>query len=659
MKRVDDRKIGEILEQDFQIPRHYVHEVLLKKSSNIGNKKFGEIAISLGLINEETVYRALAKQYDMKFVSSIEAKNSFIFDLYKRPEINRIFGGEDDLIKEIKNNKAFPAFIKFEQDSPHITLRIAVTDISVSSFSFHGFIKKFTSHFSISDEEILQKKKEYEREREEYEKKRKELEFSDIKEDIKEPEIPISKVELVLVPPTIYKVFDLKYKGITLEELKYFSKRISIDDKPDENSDEIDIETYLKMLLTYALINESSDIHLEPSLDNQFRISMRFKGFRDTIDFINIGVASRLIGVIKTRSKMDTQNMRSPQDGMLDGSGFLDNYQLPITRGKEKDRPTFNFEKSSFRISTYPTVRPSSGIVDVSYESVVIRLLSSGTGLVDLDMLGISDNVFKELRFAINRNQGIVIIVGPTGSGKSTTLYSTLNRVDAIKKKIISFEDPVEIRNMYWAQAERKVTEQENITFDFKQAKKSILRQDPDIILMGEVRDEESAAFALEASNTGHLVFTTLHANTAAAAVERLVKLDVKPLELASSLLCIISQRLVRQVCPHCKKEEDINEKHIDMLKRLEVDESHIPKKVVRSSENGCPMCKFSGYVGRTLLDEVIPINTQIKQLITDNSPEFMIRQKASEQGYSTMLENGLSKMNRGITTIDEILRVI
>jgi len=661
-KNRDNRKIGEILLEDFNIPRHYIEEILLKKEKSGNKERFGQLAIKLGLINEEIVYKALAKQLGIEYLSNIEAENRIVWDLFKNKYIYGAFGeNEDNLISLIRTHKAFPAYIDFS-DPNNITLVVAISNYLGDNFAFKSYLKKYYLGFQKSEKEAKKIRANYDVAKSRYiiEKKLKKTGHNKLKNEGKLPEIIPTKIKEVLVSPSIYDKFELKYKGITEEEIQSFNGKIALDDTELSNDEKISVETYLKMLLTYGIINDVSDIHLEPSLDAQFRISVRIRGTRKTLDFVDIETASRLIGVIKTKANMNSQNIRAPQDGSIDGSKFLVDYKLPIFRGVKKEKPEFSFPKNSFRISTYPTAKPAGGIVDgASYESTVIRILASSNGMVDLKTLGLSPQVEKELMFAISRNQGIVLIVGPTGSGKSTTLYSTLSKIDPIQKKIISFEDPVEIRNMYWAQGERNVTDAKEINFDFLEAKKAILRQDPDVILMGETRDEESAKFAIEAANTGHLVFTTLHANSCAAAFERMVKLEVKPLELASSVLAVISQRLVKKVCPHCHTVEKIKPRHIEFLRRLEMPDSKIPEQVVLANPNGCPMCGYSGYVGRTLLDEVIPVNSEIKFLITNGAAEFEIRKKASELGYKTMLENGLEKMKQKLVSIEDIIKVV
>ena len=383
------------------------------------------------------------------------------------------------------------------------------------------------------------------------------------------------------------------------------------------------------------------------------------KGERTTIDFFNSQIATFLINIIKSTANINAQAIHKPQDGSIDGSSFLKDYKLPLIR--EAMEPIFSFLKVSFRVSTYPVGKPIGGVEEgIIYESVVIRVLGASGTTAELSSLGISKQSEKELRFASKRNQGIVLITGPTGSGKSTTLYSTLSLIDSIKKKIITFEDPIERRNMYWAQGERKITQNSDTTFDFLDAKKAILRQDPNVILMGEVRDSESAQFAVEAANTGHLVFTTIHANSAVDAFERLAELEVEPAKIATSALAIFAQRLVKKVCPHCYIEREIKDEEREMLERLEIFKSEdIPKTIIDANPNGCNICNHTGFIGRTLIDEVVAVNQKIREMITNRTPSFEIRKEVSKMGYKAMVENGIEKMKQKQTTLEEVLGAI
>ena len=695
-EKYKNKRIGEILIEVFNVPKHYIEEIILKLKKEHEKKNFGELAIQLGLVSEELVYKALAIQSEMPFISRIQATTLFNFFLYKRPEIYSSYETEKKFVEQLKGFKCFPAYIDFKEEENHIILYFAQTNINKSNYAFETFRARIEHFFNkYTEEEAKNHKQKYLEQIKNLSSK----ERANIK-------IPITKVKFCLTPPSVYNKFELNYKGITKEELIDFSRKIDVDiteekifeilseiekqqnnkessqkegkrggklmsfgsfpgfndgEKKKEEQIELKInpKMYLKMLLTYAIINDASDIHIEPNIGSQYRISMRVRGERVTIDFFDAQIATYLINIIKNVANISTQAIHKPQDGSINGSSFLKKYKLPLIR--EAIEPVFSFPKVSFRISTYPVGKPIGGAEDnVLYESVVIRVLGGDSVTAELSSLGISEQSEKELRYATKRNQGIVLITGPTGSGKSTTLYSTLSLIDAIKKKIITFEDPIERRNMYWAQAERKITHNSDTTFDFLDAKKAILRQDPNVILMGEVRDPESAQFAVEASNTGHLVFTTIHANSAADAFERLAELKVSPIKIATSALAVFAQRLVKKVCPNCYIRRPITEEEKEIIRRLEIlPEEKIPEEVVDANPHGCSVCSYTGYIGRTLIDEVIPVTQQIRELIVEGKPSFEIRKEVSKMGYKSMVENGIEKMLRGETTLKEILEVV
>lgn len=693
-----NKKIGEILMEAFNVPKHYIEEILLKLKKNKEKKSFGELAMQLGLINEELIYKALAIQHEMSFKSKIKATTLFNFNLYKKEEIYSSYENEKKFVEQLKTFKCFPAYIDFKEEEKHIILYFAQTNLNILNYAFETFKTRIEHYFNkYTDEEASKIKEKY----------LEQIKKLDSKERAK-IKIPITKVAFCLTPPSVYERFELTYKGITKKELIDYSRKINIDITDEQTFEQLAmIETksnkeeskqnisnesskgfgsfknfnfgqkkqgnltekkaevninpkmYLRMLLTYAIINDVSDIHIEPNIGSQYRISMRVRGERVTIDFFDAQMATYLINIIKSTANISAQAIHKPQDGSIGGSSFLKKYKLPLIR--EAMEPVFSFPKVSFRISTYPVGKPIGGAEDsVLYESVVIRVLGASGNSVELSSLGISEQSEKELRYATKRNQGIVLITGPTGSGKSTTLYSTMSLIDAIKKKIITFEDPIERRNMYWAQGERKITQNTETTFDFSDAKKAILRQDPNVILMGEIRDPESAQFAIEAANTGHLVFTTVHANSAADAFERLAELKVLPIKIATAALAVFAQRLVRRVCPNCFIRRAIAEEEKEMIKRLEIfSEEEIPDEVVDANPYGCSVCNYTGYIGRTLIDEVIPVNQKVREMIVQKMPSFEIRKKVSEIGYKAMVQNGIEKMLRGETTLKDILEVI
>ena len=321
----------------------------------------------------------------------------------------------------------------------------------------------------------------------------------------------------------------------------------------------------------------------------------------------------------------------------------------------------YDFSKVSFRISTYPT-EPINSDFDIgnSFESLVIRVLNLSQGYTELDELGLSAQAVSYLDSYKNRTQGIIIIVGPTGSGKSTTLYSLLSSINCLEKKVITFEDPVEMRQLFWAQGQRRIVENnKDMNFDFNEATKSILRQDPNNIMMAEVRDKSTADFAISSANTGHLVVTTLHANSAASAIERLKKLGVQSLDIGTSVLCIMGQRIVRRLCSHCRQKRELNPREKNELLAMELPEDRLPKEIHVRSDNGCEYCNGKGYIGAVVINEIIPFNKELRQIIVNNGSEIEIRNKADEGEFKTMLEDGIEKSIVGTCDINDVLRAL
>ena len=616
LKRTDKRKIGEILSEDFGVPGHYVEEILKRMANSPGKEKFGEVASALGLISEEKVYSALARQFEVggekiDFVSYIKAKYLFNFNLFAEKEINEKFGGEKAMLESVRTHGCFPAMIRpASGEGGKNALVVAITKVSGEDLNYFGHLLRYKSFAEGG---------------------------------VSYAGMEIEDVEFVLVSPKTMNRFMLLYKGVKEEELARLKE-------------ETDTLTYLKAMLTYAIVNEASDIHVEPSSADRYRLSMRFLSFRKTVDFLETPFTDSLVNLIKQGANISMGSDYKPKDGVLPGGEMLGQYVLPV---KRHVKPEFSFPKTSFRVSTYPVAPSPDQDPDTVSESVVLRILSSDAAFTEPEELGLSEETIKELRFSSSRNQGLVVIVGPTGSGKTTTLYSVLSKVDAIKKKIISFEDPVEIRNIYWAQGQKRESETKETTFDFSDAARAILRQDPDVILVGEVRDEETASFAMKAANTGHLVFTTLHANNAAATFPRLKDLGVKGSDAAISVLCVISQRLVRKLCPECSREDMVTDTEREYLERMGFPSDKIPEKTKRVGK-GCVVCGGTGYVGREVIDEAISLTRpEIKNLVSADATEYEIRKKADELGYGTIIESGMKKVEEGITGIDEILRVV
>ena len=365
----------------------------------------------------------------------------------------------------------------------------------------------------------------------------------------------------------------------------------------------------------------ASDIHIEP-LDEDIQIRYRIDGIlQNTMNNVPKSALPALVSRIKIMSDLDIAERRVPQDGRI---------QMTI-QGKEID----------LRVSTLPTVKG---------EKVVMRILDKSNLMLKLDDLGfIAEHleVFKEM---INHPHGMILITGPTGSGKTTTLYSALSSLDSEHENIITVENPVEYR----LDGINQVQTNNKAGLTFASALRSILRQDPDIVLIGEIRDKETAEIAINAALTGHLVLSTLHTNEAAGALTRLVDMGVEPFLVSSSIVGVVAQRLVRRICPHCKVKS--REKLVD--KDLEKYLGAGNNTIDFYHGKGCRECNETGYRGRAAIHEILEIDNGIKRMIVQGASTEDIAERAMADGMITLEASGLYKVNEGITTLEEVMRV-
>jgi type IV pilus assembly protein PilB len=330
---------------------------------------------------------------------------------------------------------------------------------------------------------------------------------------------------------------------------------------------------------------------------------------------------SAIVSRLKVMSDLDIAERRLPQDG----------------RFKVK----LHSREIDFRISVLPS---SKG------EKVALRILDKSQAMLNLDKLGFDQRSLEEIKKAASRPHGMILICGPTGCGKTTTLYSIMQLVNAPEKNIVTVEDPVE----YLIDGINQVTARPEIGLTFANALRSILRQDPNIIMIGEIRDFETVDIAIKAALTGHLVLSTLHTTTATGSVIRLVNMGVEPFLITSSVVIVAAQRLVRKICPNCKEAHDM-----DKNTALALGIKDAPAgKVIFYKGKGCDQCLKTGYKGRVGLLEVLTLSPKIKAMILENVQEYQLREEARREGMKTLRENGLELALQGITTIDEILRV-
>jgi type IV pilus assembly protein PilB len=376
---------------------------------------------------------------------------------------------------------------------------------------------------------------------------------------------------------------------------------------------------FVDLILYQAIQDRASDIHFEP-FENEFKIRYRVDGALYEMSPPPRHLALPVISRVKVMASMNIAERRLPQDGRI---------QKNIA-GRHVD----------LRVSTLPT---QFG------ESVVLRVLDRSIVNLDLEMLGMPDYVHNYILEVIERPNGIFIATGPTGSGKTTTLYSCLRRINTIDSKLLTAEEPVE----YDLEGIVQVPVNEAIGLTFARVLRSFLRQDPDRIMIGETRDLETAQIAIQAALTGHLVFTTLHTNDAPGAITRLIDMGVEPFLISSTLEAVLGQRLLRSICPTCRDSYQPNE---SVLAQLELSRRDIGKKQFYYGK-GCDTCSNTGYKGRKGIYELMKITDPIRELINERAPTVVLKQKAVELGMVTLRQDGLRSIFAGDTTIEEVLK--
>jgi len=443
------------------------------------------------------------------------------------------------------------------------------------------------------------------------------------------------RVEPVLATEwRIKEVIDRKYGQYEAEDLKDFVQQAASDleitnaDAEDEQEDinEVKRQSHrapvirmVNMLLTQAVRKKASDIHVEPrrtTVDIRYRIDGELHLFKSVPRSLHPAITSR----IKIMSDLDISERRLPQDGRI----------------------TFRFDGRNIdvRVSTSPTLYG---------ERVVLRILDRSEGLIPLEKLGFSPKELEVFKSLISQPHGIILVTGPTGSGKTTTLYAALNALKSEHTNIMTVEDPIE----YELEGINQTNVHHRIGLTFANQLRAILRQDPDIVFVGEIRDTETADVAFRAALTGHLVLSTLHANDAPGAITRLLDMEVEPFLVSSAIIGCLAQRLVRVLCPDCKEPYEADEKTKILLG---VDPG---AKVTLYRAVGCSSCDGTGYKGRTSIRETMVMNDDIRRLTLARASSNEIRRAAVEAGMTTMRQDGASKVLSGITTVEEVQRKI
>ncbi len=390
---------------------------------------------------------------------------------------------------------------------------------------------------------------------------------------------------------------------------------------------EADIPKLVDLILNEGIIERATDVHISPE-NLASHVFYRIDGVLHHYFSLPKEVHPSIVSRVKIVSGMDISEQRLPQDG-----GF--SY-------------TFLGESYDVRSSTLPTAYG---------ENVVMRLLPKNLSLFNLKNLGFEEDILQEFEDVISKPYGMILVTGPTGSGKTTTLYASLRRINSLRKNILTVEDPIEYRFPFIKQTQVN----EKAGYTFARAVRHFLRQDPDVILIGEIRDEETAEMAVRAAITGHLVLSTLHTNDAVSTIPRLIDLKVKEYMVASGVLAISAQRLIRKVCMFCREEYRATREE---LKRFGFSEESLDRylegeEITLYRGRGCEHCRGTGYLGRLAVVELLKIDEEIGDMIVRGYPPLAILQRAKEKGMRTLKEDGLLKVLRGITTPEEVKRVV
>lgn len=445
------------------------------------------------------------------------------------------------------------------------------------------------------------------------------------------PVLSTKKLISDLIGPTYsYQEQSLESQSGTMSSLYEMGLEL-FDDKnisEEETTDlahEAPIAKLVDTIITQAINEKASDIHIEPE-ESLVKIRYRVDGLLKDLMSPPKKLASPIISRLKILSNMDITETRKPQDGRLTFS----------FKGKDID----------FRVSTVRTING---------EKMVMRMLDKSGAFVSMENLGLQEKEYITMDSMIYSSSGIIVVCGPTGSGKTSTLYSCLSKINTEEKNIITIEDPVEFN----LEGINQIPVNPKIGMDFVSGLTSVVRQDPDVIMIGEIRDIETASIAIQAALTGHLVFTTLHTRNAPGSVTRLIDMGIQPFLINSAFIGVIGQRLVRVICPNCKKEQQkdsiTSTKELILMQQIKEKNSNF--KLHKGA--GCKYCDEKGYKGRTGIFEILVLTEEIRDLISKKASSEQIKLKAIENGMKTMKDDGILKIINGITTIEEIARVL
>jgi len=437
-------------------------------------------------------------------------------------------------------------------------------------------------------------------------------------------------IEPVLTTETdIKKAFNQYYGvGSSIDDVvKKIDTEVVVEEKEEDElspekirlaAEQAPVIKLVNILISDAIKDSASDIHINPE-EKMVRVRYRIDGVLHEVSTLPKHLQAAVISRIKIMSDMNIAVKRSPQDGRFRIK--IDNNQVDL------------------RVSSFPSVHG---------ENIVMRILDPNSLLIGLEQLGFSPEMLEKFKALIKKPYGMLLVTGPTGSGKTTTLYSALSSINTPEKNIITLEDPVE----YQLEMVRQSQINPKAGLTFANGLRSILRQDPDVVMVGEIRDKETAEIAIQAALTGHLVFSTLHTNDSPGALTRLIDMGVEPFLVSSSVIGILAQRLVRKICKSCKEPYTPNEKTLKELGLAEIKE-----KNVFYHGKGCKNCKCTGYKGRIGIYELLIMSEKIREMVLERTSADVIRKAAQEAGMKVLREDGIKKALEGVTSIEEVIR--
>ncbi|MCE5311780.1 MAG: type IV-A pilus assembly ATPase PilB [Nitrospiraceae bacterium] len=581
-----------------------------RKTVTVGTSLLGQLLLKAKLIDEAQLQEALRVQrLEGKRLGSVLLKLGFINEeslitflsrQYNTPAINLSEYRLDPAVLKLIPAETAKRYLLVPVSKEGASLKVAVSDPSnnfaVDDVRFLTGMK--VSVYVAAESAIVEAIDKY------YDK------ADRIKVQVGDTKAPVKQSE---------ELEDLnKVIGSAMDDIKV------IDDKPDALVKEVDapIVKLVNGILTNAIKSHASDIHIEPA-ENLLRVRYRIDGVLQSVLKLPSKIKNAITSRLKIMSHLDISERRLPQDGRI---------KLRFGNDREID----------FRVSTLPTMFG---------EKIVLRILDKTNLQLDLTRLGFEEQALELFQEGIEKPYGMILVTGPTGSGKTTTLYSGLSQLNKPGVNIMTAEDPVEYNFFGINQVQIK----EDIGLTFASALRSFLRQDPDIIMVGEIRDFETAEISVKAALTGHLVLSTLHTNDAPSTVTRLINMGIEPFLVSSSVVLVVAQRLIRKICQNCKTEDA--QISPDALRKIGFSEEKI-KGLITYMGSGCPACNHTGYKGRIAIYEVMALSDPVKDLILQGSSAIDIKREAIRQGMITLRQSGINKVIQGVTSIEEILRV-